>query len=391
MKIQILTFLKNLEPVEIEIFKFPVLYLKVVGIWIENDSSKMYKFFAYFMQFLFLHLWLILIGVSIFQKTNLNEIVELVIFFFTYLACTFKCINLIFNIENFIKLITDLRKAIEDLKVPTMYIKKQLKIGKILFMMFWFPILSSTFIGICFIFFSNETILPIWLPYDPQKSLFFSYFTVFYQIINCLFYSNANVMMDIVSFIPMLYLIAILEHLCDKLENLKNFSLINPNESMKIDNYEELLNYVNHQRTIVELIKRFEKIFAKVFAIQGSFMAIILCTVAFVLTLLSFDDDFGPIMQFSNFGLSMAFQLAIPCYYCEVISSTYDKISYSAFYSDWFYEDQKYRKDFKFFMQNATRKIKLSAFGLYDINLETFVKVVNMAYSFYAVCKRVDK
>ncbi|KAG5683345.1 hypothetical protein PVAND_012631 [Polypedilum vanderplanki] len=380
---------------KLEIFKYPIFYLKFVGLWIQNDSSLFYKIYACIMQIFFHYIWIILMGASIPEKNNLIELAELLTFFFTYVASIAKFTNINLKINEFLSLIFDIKNAIKNFEVPEIYIKKQFSFGKKLLIGYWLP----AFIGVLFSgilpFFTGEFNISMWFPYDTNREslpiLF--YLSTVYQLIEVFMHSNANVMIDTMCILPMIYLLAMLEHLCNKLENLKRYKLINFDGKVKkieeLDNQKELLNCVNYQRTIVELTRRTEAIFAKVIAIQGSLLSIILCTIAFALTTLTLPDDLSAMFKFSNFMIAMIFQLAIPCYYGAMISLQFDKISYSAFYSDWFYEDQKYRKDFYFFMQNATREFKLSAFGLYKINFLTFKKVVNMAYSFYAVFKRI--
>ncbi|KAG5683122.1 hypothetical protein PVAND_012422 [Polypedilum vanderplanki] len=370
---------------ELKIFKFPIFYLKFVGVWIENDSCLIFKFYAYFMQIFFLYIWILLMGAAIPQKDNLIDLAELLTFFLTYVAATVKFTNINLKVNEFISLISDMKKVIKDFEIKEFYIKKQFSFGKKLFIGYWLP----SFLGVLFsgilTFFTGEFNVSMWFPYDTSKenSAILFYLCASYQLIEAFLYSNANVMVDAICFLPMIYLIAMLEHLCDNLENLKE------QKDQEFDNYKELLNCVNYQRTIVELTRRTEAIFAKVVAIQGSLLSIILCTIALALTTLTLPEELSTMLKFSSFMMAMVFQLAIPCYYGAMISLQYDKISYSAFYSDWILEDLKYRKDFKFFMQNTTRKIKLSAFGLYDINFQTFGKVLNMAYSLYAVFRRI--
>ncbi|KAG5683343.1 hypothetical protein PVAND_012629 [Polypedilum vanderplanki] len=380
---------------KLEIFKYPIFYLKFVGLWIQNDSSLYYKIYAFFMQVLFHFIWIILMGAAIPKKNNLIELAELLTFFFTYVASIAKFTNINLKINEFLSLIFDIKNAIKNFEVPEIYIKKQLIIGKRFFLGNWLPTCIGVISSGISSFFIGQLGIPMWFPYDVNResSAFFFYLSASYQFIESFLYANVNVMIDTLSFMPMVYLLAMLEHLCNKLENLKRHKLFNLNGEIKeieeFDNQKELLNCVNYQRTIVELTRRTEAIFAKAFAIQGSLLSIILCTLAFALTTLTLPKDIPVMIKFSNFMMAMIFQLAIPCYYGAMISLQFDKISYSAFYSDWFYEDQKYRKDFYFFMQNATREFKLSAFGLYKINFVTFKKVVNMAYSFYAVFKRI--
>lgn len=42
------------------------------------------------------------------------------------------------------------------------------------------------------------------------------------------------------------------------------------------------------------------------------------------------------------------------------------------------------------FMENTKKDVKISAFGLFHVNLATFGTIINSAYSFFAVLKQFN-
>ncbi|KAG5683124.1 hypothetical protein PVAND_012424 [Polypedilum vanderplanki] len=377
----------------LEIFKVPILYLKLLGIWVPSDSSKFYKFYAYFMQTFFLYIFTLLMGAAVFEKSTLNEIAEVMTFFFTFFVKVLKCINLVINVDKFLLLLADIKKAIIYCGLPKIYIDKHLSFGKKLFLAFWLPTFVTVGTGTVLCFVNGKLSYPIWLPYDPSKenSVFLFYLSAFYQSFETLLYPTANVMMDTVSLLPIVYLVAMLEHLCDKLENLKRQKMIGRiNKNTKTDNQNEFLNCVIYQRTILKLTNQTEKIFSKIIAIQGFFMSIILCTVAFILTLLSFPNDFGVFVKFFTYSMSMLLQIVIPCYYGTLLTLTHDKISLSLFHSDWIFEEVKHQRNVKILIEYSKKTLKFKAFKIFEIDLETFMRILNSAYSLFAVFKRIN-
>jgi hypothetical protein len=60
------------------------------------------------------------------------------------------------------------------------------------------------------------------------------------------------------------------------------------------------------------------------------------------------------------------------------------------FHSDWFREDRSHQKNALIFMEMAKKPVKVSAAGLFEVNLEVFVRICNAAYSLFAVLKKIN-
>lgn len=86
----------------------------------------------------------------------------------------------------------------------------------------------------------------------------------------------------------------------------------------------------------------------------------------------------------------MTFQIFLPCYYGTQITTMSEKLSTSFFHSSWAHEDIHYRCSAKIFMEFVKRPIKISAIGIFEVNLEAFKTMSNSAYSLYAVFKRAS-
>jgi hypothetical protein len=345
------------------------------------------------MQGFFLYLWLVLMGSSAVNVANLIDFAEMVTYFFTWFVCTVKCFNLYLQVDELNELLDELKMTIHDYEVPGYYMEKHLKFAKTLLFLYWLPTFSTAFLGAVASFILFELSYPMWFPYSLDSAVTFIP-TAIYQLIETILYSSANVMMDTLGVLLMTYLIAMLNDLSDRLRNLKKHKLINSdggiNMEMRTDNMEKFLICVNYHRKIFAMAKKTEKIFSKMIAIQGFFSSIILCTATFALTMLVFPEDIFIMMKFATYMMAMICQIAISCYYGALLSLEYDKISQAIFHSEWMFEDQKYRNNMKIFVENAKRPYTMTAFGIYDINLITFGRILNSAYSLFAVFNRVN-
>lgn len=64
------------------------------------------------------------------------------------------------------------------------------------------------------------------------------------------------------------------------------------------------------------------------------------------------------------------------------------KLSTGLFHSDWYYENHSYKKSMTIFMEYLKKPVKMSAIGLFEVNLESFTSICNSAYSLFAIFKK---
>jgi 7tm Odorant receptor len=99
--------------------------------------------------------------------------------------------------------------------------------------------------------------------------------------------------------------------------------------------------------------------------------------------------------NFFNFGLVtrllIALQIFVPCYTENELTFASEKLSSSLYHLDWhesiisgIYSNER------FFMENSKQPLKITAKKLYKLNLESFLTVLNLLYSFYNVLKTLS-
>lgn len=86
----------------------------------------------------------------------------------------------------------------------------------------------------------------------------------------------------------------------------------------------------------------------------------------------------------------MLLEIFLPCYFGNEILIASSKLSASLFHAEWMDNNPKLMTSKKAVMENMKYDLKIRAFGIYKVNLETFNSILNTAYSLFAVLKRVN-
>lgn len=87
--------------------------------------------------------------------------------------------------------------------------------------------------------------------------------------------------------------------------------------------------------------------------------------------------------------LPIVLQIFIPCYFGEEMTSASERLSTSLFKSEWINESEDFKMLMKIFLENSKRPIRVSAFGVFNVTLDNFLKIINLAYSLFAVMRSV--
>ncbi|XP_070506777.1 odorant receptor 94b-like [Chironomus tepperi] len=368
---------------DIDVFKIPLMVLKFNGVWITKDSSIYYIIYSVIMQFLFTYAFTFLMGMYIIDVTGVLDFADQSSYFFTYLVCTFKCINIYIQIDDLVDLFDELKDCIDEFGLDKSY-KKHIQQANMFVKFFWVASFTTVFFGGFIPFFSGRLAYPMWFPYNLDNRFLF-YMSVFYQWIGTICYSAANVMMDMIPVLFMSYFIAMFEHIGDRLELITKQD---EGSEERIDNKKELLICIKYQQTVIKLVRKIEKMFSFIIFVQGLFSSIILCMISFALTMVHLPEDASIFMKLTTYMASMTSQIFIPCFYGTKLRLTYDRIAVTLFHCDWMYEDREFRKIVEFVMENSKTPMRIVAIGFVKIDLTNFGSICNSAYSLFSVLRR---
>ena len=88
--------------------------------------------------------------------------------------------------------------------------------------------------------------------------------------------------------------------------------------------------------------------------------------------------------------IPMTLEIFLPCYFGNELSIASSKLSTALFHSNWINANKKDKDTAKIFMENTKKDLSITAFNAFEVNLTTFGKIVNSAYSLFAILKRVN-
>jgi hypothetical protein len=87
--------------------------------------------------------------------------------------------------------------------------------------------------------------------------------------------------------------------------------------------------------------------------------------------------------------IPLTLEIFLPCYFGNELSVALSRLSIALFGSKWLDCNNEFKTTMKIFMENTKKDIKISAFGIFDVNLATFRRIINSAYSYFAVLRNI--
>lgn len=99
----------------------------------------------------------------------------------------------------------------------------------------------------------------------------------------------------------------------------------------------------------------------------------------------------GPFLQFLDYALVMALQIYLPCYYGNEITINSGNLNNALYHSNWMELDIKTKKMMYIYMEYLKRPVVLKAGNFFHIGLGVFSRVMNNAYSLFALLLNMNK
>lgn len=272
-------------------FRIPLKILKIFGLWQTEKSSWIYFMYGIVMHLFFLELFTILQFGYLFSVETFADFANLMSMLPTYFALCVKSINWFYNLSQ-IEALFDLITENLNSGTVTEKMKNHVKRVDKIFKIFWGSAASSCVLGAFVPFVAHQFPYRMWFPYNYEDNAFMFYLAAIYQIVDTLCYSGVDIVFDTFPVMFMSYILAMLQQLGDRLEDLKKNKRIEGGTSdgvvvktYYVDNTKELLQCIKYQKNILEITKRVEKFFSVVFLVRGLMSTLILCTTSFALTI----------------------------------------------------------------------------------------------------------
>jgi HJR/Mrr/RecB family endonuclease len=88
--------------------------------------------------------------------------------------------------------------------------------------------------------------------------------------------------------------------------------------------------------------------------------------------------------------IPMTLEIFLPCYFNSQLAAASSKFSTALFHANWTNGRKKLQSSAKIFAENTKKEMKLMAFCEFELNLTSFLKIINSAYTLFAVLKNIN-
>ncbi|RZC39078.1 7tm 6 domain containing protein [Asbolus verrucosus] len=266
-------------------------------------------------------------------------------------------------------------------------IQPNLKAWKKTVATFWFFTLGWLFFLMLCPFFDktvNEYRLPFlaWYPYSVKASPQYE-LSYLHQFISVTTMSMVNVNIDSLIAALNMYIGAQFDILCDNLRNVYDNSRDSPT-----DVEEKLKNCINHHREILKFASYANKFYNWLIFEEFFVGGISIGLSMFQLTVVvPFSSEFH---SFISYSTAISVQVFMYCWFGNEIEVKSSKLPYAIFESDWTSLPPKIKKELLIFLIRVQQPLKMSAFGLFYLSLETFVKILRTSWSYFALLRQIN-
>jgi hypothetical protein len=102
-------------------------------------------------------------------------------------------------------------------------------------------------------------------------------------------------------------------------------------------------------------------------------------------------DNTSYFIRIISYTVPIVTEIFLPCLYGSAVTEASIRLSTSIYNCQWVDEDREFKKILMIYKKNAKQSIHITALGVAKVNLESFTKICNSAYSLYAVLKRMNE
>nr|AKO90001.1 odorant receptor 37 [Microplitis mediator] len=227
-----------------------------------------------------------------------------------------------------------------------------------------------------------------WFPYNYTRTTKIYWTTAIYQLYAVFTTATINLILDLLLPCIMCYMcghIHILKHrFKEMIEKLLVMSENNVPQEKIISTERKLLGeWIEYHIDILRLVKFTNELFSSVVFVQYTVSALLLCTIAY---LMSHTDTMT--MSFAGnlaFFTAMFIQILLPCYCADKLSYEFLDISTGIYDTNWHYLSNNIRKSVVIILRKSYRPVIITSSFFIVLSLESFTKVVKLAYTIYNV------
>jgi hypothetical protein len=379
-------------------------YLKLFGLWQIETSTWAYFFYGISVHILLIDFFVISQFLYLLKFNNFEDTTRVVSLAATNFLLVLRSSSFAHHVDEIDELFEEIERANKEFGEEKMSKHARLidKFCKIVWAIAFVGCSMSIIVPIT----THELANHLWYPFDFNASETLFWITAIYQTLNTIIMSGLDI---VIEFLPAMFLGFILdmvEKLAKRLETLKKQEKLE--DGSREENSEKLKTCIEYHLKIINITKKLQDIFSFVILFKAIVSALILCTSAYSLSMVSskvssnldvfisifpqvsISQNPGEFVKLSSFLFPIIFGVFLPFYYGNRIEFESEKLSVSFFNSDWYTEDKKYKESGKIFLEVLKRPIGLSIFGIFKVDLRTFGRICNATYSLFAVFKQIN-
>ncbi|RZB40651.1 7tm 6 domain containing protein, partial [Asbolus verrucosus] len=374
-----------------QILKANILILKIVGLWPPGDGTYGFNLYTLYKIFSMLCLELCFIGAQtvklFFILDDLQAVTGCIFVLLMEMLGLVKSYCIIRNMGMLKQLTITLSS---DLFQPKNLHQKNLIQPSL---NAWKSIVSALW-TLCFGWLLTWMLSPIfdksfkqyrfpflaWYPYNTQTSPQYE-LTYLHQLSGIGYISMNHLTSDTLIAALNMYIGAQFDLLSDDVRNFNDGGKISPADASG-----KLKSYIKHHREILKLAEDANRFYKSLIFFEFFIGGISIGLSMFQLTLVvPLSSDF---YSFASYTFCISTQVFLYCWFGNEIELKSSKLPYAVFESDWTELPPEVKSLLIIFILRTQRPLKMSAYGLFFLTLETYI--LRTAYSYFALLRNVN-
>lgn len=345
-----------------------------------QKEDKFKLFIGIVLHILTLYAFVLGEGLNLRSVETLEERVESSSIFICSATISMKAINYVLYFEQIEELFENLKEIIElssDIRFKNrrMVANVICKIINIFKIFMWSCSLTAIVGSVVTIWF-KKLVYNVPYPFNINNWIGFG-IAVIHQMITC---ANGVILvlcLDSLIVLFMGYVTGIMEELSLRLESI--------GISDEFGN-DELEICINIHLKVKNLVSKIEKSFRFMLIIQGAASVLIICSNTF---LASTAVGYSSFLRGATFCVSLFVENLIYCYFGQKMYDSSEKALDSIFHSQWYNTELKTKKNIIIFLENLKNPLKISIYGVYDLDLMMFRNIIDSSFSMFSVLRGI--
>ncbi|KAJ3663640.1 hypothetical protein Zmor_007881 [Zophobas morio] len=365
--------------------KINIILLKLMGLWPKGDDIYQpgpYMLYSRIIVFLCVACHILPQAANIyFVRNDLTSVVGIVYVIMIEMMAAIKVYFIIQKMKTLKDHVIVLKSDWFQPKnsTQTLIIGRNVAFMKLIFKMFFavcfsgnafymiYPLLDDSVEG-------KRLPLVAWYPYDVNVWPFYQ-ITYVHQVLSTCYLSMVHLNIDILIAAFNVYAGCQFQMLCD---DLRNFV------SLERDVNKNLVACIVQHKRILTFVEGCNQFFSWIIFWHLILSGVCIGITMFQLTLVvPFSSEFYSLL---TYGVAITIQIFMYCWFGNEVEVKSNLLAYAVFESDWTDLPENVKTCLLFFTMNVLKPVKITtAFGVLQLSVDTFVKILKTAWSYYAL------